>query len=253
MIHHFNVSGQDRKNLVKAISEYLCIGSKYLGAPTFAYQVGTYTISKDGALSWSDLDDADPAHMEESCSLIQALEVAGFHSEEADYFAEQEAAIEEQREMEPQHIETTDNGAEGTVSIRIPLSSMSETALVNLKALLQAKGPLIKKALDGGHILPVLWDDDGCIDFPWLPSDTHPDTINAWMHFISALCEMARNAHRVSAKEKEIANEKYEFRCFLLRLGMIGDEYKQVRKILLKNLSGSAAFKSPVAKGGEQA
>ena len=107
--------------------------------------------------------------------------------------------------------------------------------------------------LDGGHLLPVLWDDDGCIDFPWLPSDTHPDTINAWMHFISALCEMARNAHRVSAKEKEIANEKYEFRCFLLRLGMIGDEYKQVRKILLKNLSGSAAFKSPVAKGGEQA
>ena len=44
MIYHFNVSGQDRKNLVKAISEYLCIGSKYLGAPTFAYQVGTYTI-----------------------------------------------------------------------------------------------------------------------------------------------------------------------------------------------------------------
>ena len=87
MIYHFNVSGQDRKNLVKAISEYLCIGSKYLGAPTFAYQVGTYTISKDGALSWSDLDDADPAHMEESCSLIQALEVAGFHSEEADFFA----------------------------------------------------------------------------------------------------------------------------------------------------------------------
>ena len=251
MIYHFNVSGQDRKNLVKAISEHLCIGSKYLGAPSFAYQVGTYTISKDGALSWSDLDDADQAHTEESCSLIQALEVAGFHSEEADYFAEQEAAIEEQREMEPQHIETTDNGAEGTVSIRIPLSSMSETALVNLKALLQAKGPLIKKALDGSHHLPVFWDDDGCLDFPWLPNDSDPDTINAWMHFISALCEMARNAHRVSAKEKEIVNEKYEFRCFLLRLGMIGDEYKQVRKILLKNLSGSAAFKGGQKKEGE--
>ena len=83
MIHHFNVSSQDRKNLVKAISEHLGMEAKYLGAPSFAYQVGTYTISKDGALSWSDLDDADPAHTEESCSLIQALEVAGFHSEEA--------------------------------------------------------------------------------------------------------------------------------------------------------------------------
>ena len=125
MIHHFNVSGQERKNLVKAISEYLGMEAKYLGAPTFAYQVGTYTISKDGALSWSDLDDADPVHMEESCSLIQALEVAGFHSEEADFFAAQEAAIEDQREVEQQQIETTDNGAEGTVSIRVPLSSMS--------------------------------------------------------------------------------------------------------------------------------
>ena len=52
-------------------------------------------------------------------------------------------------------------------------------------------------------------------------------------------------------KEKEIVNEKYEFRCFLLRLGMIGDEYKQVRKILLKNLSGSAAFKGGQKKEGE--
>ena len=44
MIYHFNVSGQERKNLVKAISEYLGMEAKYLGAPTFAYQVGTYTI-----------------------------------------------------------------------------------------------------------------------------------------------------------------------------------------------------------------
>ena len=104
MIYHFNVSGQDRKNLVKAISEHLGMEAKYLGAPSFAYQVGTYTISKDGALSWSDLDDADPAHTEESCSLIQALEVAGFHSEEADYFAEQEAAIARQKAEEAERV-----------------------------------------------------------------------------------------------------------------------------------------------------
>jgi hypothetical protein len=43
-------------------------------------------------------------------------------------------------------------------------------------------------------------------------------------------------------------DEKYAFRCFLLRLGFIGDEYKKSRKILLKNLSGSSAFKSGSAK-----
>ena len=45
------------------------------------------------------------------------------------------------------------------------------------------------------------------------------------------------------AKEKEVENDKYAFRCFLLRLGFIGSEYKEERRILLKNLSGSSAFK----------
>ena len=54
---------------------------------------------------------------------------------------------------------------------------------------------------------------------------------------------MARTQKRITAKEKEVDNEKYAFRCFLLRLGFIGAEYKAERKILLRNLSGSSAFK----------
>ena len=64
------------------------------------------------------------------------------------------------------------------------------------------------------------------------------------MHFISALCEMAKTQKRITAKGKSVDNEKYAFRCFLLRLGFIGDEYKAERKILLRNLTGSSAFKS---------
>lgn len=55
---------------------------------------------------------------------------------------------------------------------------------------------------------------------------------------------VARNQKRITAKEKPAENEKYAFRCFLLRLGFIGTEYKGERKILLKNLSGSSAFKN---------
>ena len=44
-------------------------------------------------------------------------------------------------------------------------------------------------------------------------------------------------------KEKEVETEKYAFRCFLLRLGFIGKDYKDERKILLRNLTGSSAFK----------
>ena len=68
--------------------------------------------------------------------------------------------------------------------------------------------------------------------------------MKACTHFIAALCEMSRNAKRVIATEKDVDNEKYAFRCFLLRLGFIGAEYKAERKILLKNLTGASAFKN---------
>ena len=68
------------------------------------------------------------------------------------------------------------------------------------------------------------------------------DAANAYLHFVHALCEMACN--RISVQEREVENEKYAFRCFLLRLGFIGEEYKVERKILLKNLTGSSAFKN---------
>ena len=78
--------------------------------------------------------------------------------------------------------------------------------------------------------------------FPWF-AQVDADSSAANTHFISALCEMSRNAKRVTATEKPVENEKYAFRCFLLRLGFIGSEYKAERKILLKNLTGSSAFK----------
>ena len=62
---------------------------------------------------------------------------------------------------------------------------------------------------------------------------------------------MSVKQNRITAKPKEDDNEKYAFRCFLLRLGFIGDEYKADRKILLSKLDGSSAFKSG-QKGGEQ-
>ena len=54
---------------------------------------------------------------------------------------------------------------------------------------------------------------------------------------------MSKAQKRINTKEKAVENEKYAFRCFLLRLGFIGAEYKAERKLLLKNLTGSSAFK----------
>ena len=71
-----------------------------------------------------------------------------------------------------------------------------------------------------------------------------PEEAQAYMSFLTALRAMAKEAKRVLAKETEVENEKYAFRCFLLRLGFIGSDSKEARKILLRNLSGHSAFRN---------
>ena len=82
------------------------------------------------------------------------------------------------------------------------------------------------------------------VSFPWFAGDIDAEHCAAYTSLITAICNMAKEAKRVTAKEKEAVNPKYEFRCFLLRLGFIGAEFKTERKILLRNLAGSSAFKS---------
>ena len=128
----------------------------------------------------------------------------------------------------------------------MPLTQFTEAQLQNLHNLVEAKGELIKKAL-GVQELPINIMDNR-LDFPWFSSESTLEELNTYMHFVTALCDMAKKQKRISPKSKEAENEKYAFRCFLLRLGFIGDEYKVDRKILLKNLSGSAAFKNKKEK-----
>ena len=128
------------------------------------------------------------------------------------------------------------------ICISMPRGLFADSSLENLKALIAAKGNLIKKAL-GVDDLPVEVTDEKD-SFPWFPAVPAPEELKAYDTFICKLCEMARNAKRVVAKEKETDNDKYEFRCFLLRLGFIGAEFKTERKILLRNLAGSSAFRS---------
>ena len=104
------------------------------------------------------------------------------------------------------------------------------------------KGGLIRKAL-GVEELPIEVGETK-VSFPWFAGTPTPEEVKAYDHFICALCEMARNQKRITAKERDTGNDKYAFRCFLLRLGFIGPEYKQERKILLRNLTGSSAFKA---------
>ena len=220
----FNVPGQKRKELAKDIGTWLGSEVKYCGAPSFAYEVDYFTIDRNGCLSFDDRSDSEVIER-----LLEHLYDEGFECEEA-------PTVEEKRE------ESKPDG----IAIQIPLSKVQ---VGNLTLILDAKGNLIKKALGIDDLRFSLMEDR--VDFPWFPDDCKPEELQAYMHFITALCEMSVNQKRITAKEKTVDNEKYAFRCFLLRLGFIGDEYKAERKILLRNLTGSSAFKSNQRKEDE--
>ena len=209
-----NATGAKRKELVNDIAEWLAVAPMYCGAPTFAYKIGGITIDKNGTI-----DLPTDLNSEVTERLLEHLYDNGFEIDMSD----------------------TEEEVTGVI-IQMPLSEFTETALANLEAIVEAKGSLIKKALGTDDL--TINRINGRLDFPWFPNYTSPEEVKAYMHFISALCEMAKTQKRITAKEKAVDNEKYAFRCFLLRLGFIGDEYKAERKILLRNLTGSSAFKS---------
>ena len=212
-----HAQGAERKRLVKTISDWLGVPAKYCGAPAFNYEVDYFTIDRNGSLSFDDRADSEVIER-----LLEHICDEGF-------------------DIDQSHTED-DEGAPCAVCVSMPKSLFTDSNLENLKALIAAKGSLIKKAL-GVADLPLEITNTK-VSFPWFPATPTPDEMNAYGTFICKLCEMARNQSSVNSSEKPIENEKYAFRCFLLRLGFIGDEYKAARKILLKNLSGSSAFKN---------
>ncbi len=224
-------NAQDRKPLVKAISEFTGADAVYMRTPTYAYRIDYFTVTREGNLEFDDRADS-----EEIEGLIEFLAERGFIAEGADTSATEQP--ETAAEEAPADTDSTEHGEPVGLTVEIPLES---TAVGNLTKLLDAKGSLIRKALAVEDIRIEVTDNT--VKFPWF-ADCGADECKAYTHFISALCELAKNAKRVTAKEKATDNDKYAFRCFLLRLGFIGSEYKAERKILLRNLTGSSAFRN---------
>lgn len=218
---NYNVTGNERKVLVAAIAELTGEKAIYKFMPTCAYEIGDITVDKEGGVTCEDADKLE--------RIIHNLIADGFTPEDAEEIesTEEEATAEE----------ADKNGTGLTVSV-----PLDKAAVGNLTNLLTAKESLIKKALGIDNLGIEVTED--VISFPWFSEMPEPDAVKAYTHFIAALCKMSKDLKRASATEKDVDNEKYAFRCFLLRLGFIGNEYKAERKILLKNLSGNSSWKN---------
>ena len=226
----FYRTGAERKALVTAIGEILEVRPKYKGMPSAAYEIDYYTVTKDGTLEFDDRTDSEAVE-----NLLEQLADRGIVAAPAEMA---QAWLNARAEELSKASETEPQEENVGLTVEIPLDKVS---LSNLTKLLEAKGKLIRKALGISELSMEILEDR--VAFPWFEELPDSDAVKAYTHFISALCEMSRNAKRVTATEKPVENEKYAFRCFLLRLGFIGSEYKAERKILLKNLTGSSAFK----------
>lgn len=218
----------NRKPLVKAISEFTGEKSRYLYTPTYAYRIGKYTVNKHGSVLCDDETDR-----KELKALVKFLAEKGFTPK-------QELSLEEESEAEEEPLETEEapTAEEMVLEVAFPLERVN---LGNLENLLEAKGALIQKALGISHT--DIETDEEKVSFPWFKAEDAP-LPEAFLKFLTALCQMSLTQSRVSSKAKAVENEKYAFRCFLLRLGFIGKEYKEDRKLLLKNFTGSSAFKN---------
>lgn len=203
----FSLKEKSRKELAETLADLLGTKAKYQGVPTCSYKIGETTVERDGKVCWGKALGES-----EIRELTAKLEAAGFP--------------------------LTDS-----FTISFPDDKISTETLEKLDLILRSKGSLIKKALGADRIL--VEHDIGVVNFPWFDRLLTADEARIYTEFISLLVASARAQTRVLEKETRTDNEKYTFRCFLLRLGYIGDEFKEARKLLMKNLEGSSAFRNP--------
>ena len=256
----YNVTGEDRKALVKAIENIIGEKAVYKKAPTFEYTVGAFTIDKNGTVFCDDGDALE--------RLVHNLIADGFRPEEAD--AEEPAEVPfDEAEAEPINL-----------TVKVPMKNHTGATLRNLINLVYTRAGLLNKALGTGfrvdeELIEALKDDactlttesllqairdfeaehgkaiDGLtftpdgITFSSLPMTTDAEKLQTFTILAGMMNKQAMDQKRIQAKAVNEENEKYALRIWLTRLGMNGSEFKEARKVLMANLTGHSAFRTP--------
>lgn len=218
---------ENRKELVKAVSDFTGENARYMGAPTFAYKVGVYTIDKDGVIT--------------SDSEMDKLKV--FLVEKG--FIQQESV--------------------DSIEFSILLDGADKQSIINFVNMLYSKQYLINRALqmaalsihdsflkelEGKEFSEITNDEysgfrieNDCLVFNY-PNIEGGEMLKAYMTLMCMAFSKAKESTRIQAKLTHPENEKYYMRCWLIRLGLGGKGGAETRKALLKNLKGHTAFRT---------
>lgn len=240
----------ERKEIIKAIGEHFGVKPQYMGVPSCSYEIETaeetYTVDRAGKIISSDGKEVE----------LETILNARIEEETSEPFVTETTAFE----------------------VAVPMEGHTGITLRNLVNIIYSKQALIKKSLG---IAENIIEDDFCIGineaktetledfktaiegigekrcpgiafdfsnntitFKFLEGEVSAEKVEVYTHLVALLNQNAKALKHVSAKAKDTDNDKFTLRVFLIRLGMIGDEYKTVRKVLLEKLEGNSAFKS---------
>lgn len=243
---------EDRKALAKALAEELGTEARYMGVPSCAYQVGGYTVNKDGSISGEDFEP------------IRDFLIRNGYIEET---------LTEHTEEEP-----AENAVDG-MSVSIPIREFAAPALINLLRTLYSRQKLLnammksdlihidqelidrlteekpdtaeqiqeilRSEIDAGMVTGVSLEDGKLtVDFPF--DDSNPTAWTDYSKVIIAMADRAKARRFASATplSPEDSEMKYFCRSWLVQLGFGGAEHKETRRVLLGHLHGFAAFRT---------
>ena len=254
---NIKLATDNRKEAAARLAEIIGAESRYTRVPRCAYEVGPYTIEKDGSITVAE--DADLAPLQ---ALADEGLVEPFEAPVTEHAAEE-------AEAEPI-----------SLTVEVPMKHHNGATLRNLINLIYTRAGLLNKALGTGfrvdeELIEALKDDactlttesllqaigdfeaehgkaiDGLtftpegITFASLPETTDAEKLRTFTILAGMMNKQALDQKRIQAKTVNEENEKYALRIWLTRLGMNGAEFKEARKVLMANLTGHCAFRTP--------
>ncbi len=238
-------NSENRKSLVKTLSEHFGERAVYLGPPSFAYQIGSITVDRESKVIFED------ESMEDDVRRV---------------LFQNDVTVTEETQETPQE----ESGSEA--EIKIPIGEMTPQGIINLINMMHSKQYLINRAVgrkcvlvtdsltdalaeeafeDTGAAVDFITEHGGCkgitfvdrnISFTGFPQT---ENIMEYCRLASAMVKRASEQKRVNPKQTIEENEKYYMRAWLVSLGFSGNEGKETRAFFLKRLKGHTAFRTP--------
>jgi len=256
-----NTHPDNRKEMVKAISELTTLESSYMGIPSYAYQIGTVTVNKDGTIT---------CHDEETIEHIKPMLI------EHGWL---EAEPEPEAPEDLKEIPEPDTRVEvARMDLGIPVEGWTVSQMTNLLRLLYSRQNLINRMINYDMLYieesfvkaisenppeaPTDFEErvfnaieaecisgfnlaDGKATLSVPAAGDDPERWKAYVHLWSAILRLAETATRINLKRiDDPENEKYHANSWLMRMDFGGAEFKETRRILMGHLNGYAAFKS---------